>query len=56
MWSFGVVEASPLFDQHLGLLECVEEFEVQALVSELAVKAFAITVLPGTSRFDEERL
>jgi hypothetical protein len=31
---------SPPFDQDLGLYECVEDFTIQQLVTELAVERF----------------
>ena len=54
MRSLGVVEVSPLLDQHLRLLECGEDFHVQALISELAVEAFVVAVLPGRAWRDEQ--
>src|SRR4051794_959434 len=50
-----VVGVSPSLDQHRCLLQAVEDLEVQQLVSELAVEAFAVAVSPGTARLDEER-
>jgi len=49
-----VVLNAPLFDQHLSLPEGVEDLSIKDFVSELAVEAFAIPVLPGAPRFDEE--
>ena len=48
-----VVVMSPSFDQHFSLLQRVEDSHVQYLVSELAVEALVVTVLPGRSWFDE---
>ncbi len=56
MWPFCVVEVSPLFDQHLGLLEGVEDLPVQTLVPELAVEALVVAVLPGAAGRDEQSL
>ena len=50
-----VVVHPPLFDHHLRLLQRVEDLSIQALVSQLAVEAFAVPVLPGTSWFDVQR-
>ena len=52
-WPDRVVMMSPLFDQHFRLLQRVEDFHVQYLVSELAVEALVVTVLLGRSWFDE---
>src|ERR1035437_8556484 len=46
-----VVLHSPLFDHHLRLLQGVEDLSVQALISQLAVEALTVPVLPGTARF-----
>ena len=56
MRPFGVVEAPPLLDEDLCLLQRIEDFHVQALVSELAVEAFAVAVFPWRARLDIERL
>ena len=47
MRSDGVVMMSPTLDQNLGLLEGEEDLAIQAFVSELAVEALVIPVLPG---------
>lgn len=52
----GVVFPPPAFDEHLGLPERVEDLSFQQLVAELAVERFDVAVLPGTARFDVERL
>jgi len=41
-----------LFDEHLCLLECVEDFTVEKLVPEPGIEALAIAVLPWGTRFD----
>ena len=70
MRPYRVVVLSPVFDEHLVrraidaldrlltrlTLQCVENFSVQKLVAELSVKGLVISVLPGASRFDEQRL
>src|SRR4051794_7109264 len=48
-----VVSRAPSFDQRHCLLQAVEDLEVQQLVPELAVEAFAVAVFPGTARLDE---
>jgi hypothetical protein len=45
---------TPLLDHDARFLQAVEDFQVQAFVAELPVKALAIAVLPGTARFDIE--
>ncbi len=54
MRSLRVVEASPLLDQYLRLPQRVEDFHVQALISELAVEALIVAVLPRATRRDEQ--
>src|ERR1022692_823278 len=51
-----VVLHSPLFDHYLCLLQRVEDLSIQALISQLAVEALTVPVLPGTARFDVQRL
>jgi hypothetical protein len=46
----------PAFDQDLCLLQTVEDFAVQKLVSELAIKAFIVTIFPRRTWRDEESL
>src|SRR4051812_43912274 len=50
-----IVVAPPVFDYDLRLLQCVEEFSVQQLITQFAVEALAIAVLPRTSGFDVSR-
>ena len=50
-----IVLLSPSLDQHLRLLQSVEDFHVQKFVSELAIEALVVAVLPGTAGFDVER-
>ena len=45
---------APIFKQHLGLLERVEDLAVQQFVPELTVEAFVVAVLPRASRFDKQ--
>lgn len=51
----GVVVPPPLFDDDLGFSQRVEDLTVEQLVSELAVEAFIVAVLPRAAWFDEER-
>jgi hypothetical protein len=48
----GVVVPAPLFDQHLCLLECIEDFSVQQLIAELPVEGFVVAVFPWAAGFD----
>ena len=56
MRSNGVVVVAPLADDDLGFFQAVEDLAVQQLIAQLAVEAFAVTVLSGASRFDVEGL
>ena len=49
-----VVVLPPLLDDSLGLLQAVEDFAVEQLITELAVEGLAVAVLPGTAWFDEQ--
>ena len=50
MRSLGVVEAPPLLDENFSLPESVADLPVQTFVSELAVEAFIVAVLPSLAR------
>lgn len=52
----GVVVASPLLNDDLRLSQAVEDFPVEAFISELAVEAFVVAILPRTAGVDEQRL
>ena len=52
----GIVVLAPLFDQCLRLFQRAENFTIEQLISELAIEAFIVPVLPWASWFDEERL
>lgn len=46
-----VVVTTPLFSQHLSLLQAVEDFPIQKLISELAIERFTVADyhgLPGS--------
>ena len=51
-----VVLPPPSLDQDLCFGERVEDLAVQQFIAQLPVERFHIAVLPGTSRFDEQRL
>src|ERR1700689_1602376 len=56
VWPHGVVIDPPPFSQHLHLLQRVENFSVQKLVTQLGVEALTVPVLPGRAGFDVQRL
>src|SRR5664279_486888 len=51
-----VVVDPPLLNHHLGLLQRVEDFSVQAFIPQLAVEALAVPVLPRTPGLDVQGL
>jgi hypothetical protein len=51
-----VVVLPPTLDEHLRLLQRVEDLAVQQFVPELAVEGLVVAVLPWTARLDEQRL
>lgn len=51
-----IVVLAPLFDQCPGLFQRAEYLAIEQLVSELAIEAFIVSILPRTSWFDEEGL
>src|ERR1039457_5822817 len=56
MRPYRVVVHSPLLDHHLGLFQRIEDLATQAFISQLAVEAFTVAVLPGTAGLDVQRL
>jgi hypothetical protein len=40
----------------LGLQERIEDLPIQELVAQLAIERFDVAVLPGTARFNVQRL
>src|SRR5271165_5212758 len=56
MWPYRVVVHSPLLDHHLGLLQRIEDLALQAFISQLAVEALTVPVLPGTAGLDVQHL
>ena len=47
---------TPLLDQYPGLFHRAENLAIEQLISELAVEAFIVSILPWASWFDEEGL
>ena len=54
MWSDRIIVSSPAFNQHLRLLQRVEDFSGQKLITELSIKRLVVSILPGTARLDEQ--
>jgi hypothetical protein len=50
-----VVKLPTLLNQHLGFLQRIENLPIQTLVPQFPIKGFAVSVLPRTSRLDEQR-
>lgn len=55
MRTSGVVVLPPHLDDHAYFFERVENLAVQTFIAQLAVERFAVTVLPGAARLDEQR-
>ena len=51
-----IVLPSPPGGQHPGFVHGREDLSIEQFVSELPVEAFDVSVLPGATTFDEERL
>ena len=49
-----VVLIAPPFDEHLGLLQSIEDLSIQELVSQSTVERFNVSVFPRTARLNEE--
>ena len=56
MWPDGVVVAPPRLDQHSGLGEAVEDLSVKQLVTQRAIEALVVAVLPWRAWRDVERV
>ena len=56
MRSCGIEVNAPLLNQYLGVTEAVEQLSIEELISELAVKALAVAVLPWATWRDVCRL
>jgi hypothetical protein len=52
MWADAVVVTTPNLDHNASFLATAEPLEAQALISELAIKAFISAVLPGLAGID----
>jgi len=51
-----IILPTPPFDQYLRFLQIHEYLPLQQFVLQLPVKRLVVPVLPGTARFDVERL
>ena len=47
---------APLYDQHFGLIEAVEDLALEQIVTKLPVEALVVAVLQGAPRFHGEGL
>jgi hypothetical protein len=47
-----IVVATPIFDDHPGFLQRIENLAVEKFVAKLRVEAFAIAVFPRAARLD----
>jgi hypothetical protein len=47
-----IVMATPIFDDHPGFLQRIENLAVEKFVAKLRVEAFAIAVFPRAARLD----
>lgn len=56
MRPFLVVVTASLLDDDPCLLQALKDLTVVQLVAKLADEAFAVSVLPGAARFDEQSL
>jgi hypothetical protein len=45
-----IVFQPPFFNQHLGLLQGIEDLAVEPVIPEFTIEALVVTVLPGTTR------
>ena len=50
-----VVLSAPVLDQNLSLFERAEDLNIEQTISELAVEAFTVSILPRAAGFDEQR-
>ena len=50
----GVVVLAEVLDDPVGLVSIQEQLHVEALIAELAVEAFPVSVLPGAAWLDVE--
>lgn len=49
MESIGIKVNAPLLNQYLGFAFAIEQIPLKQLISELAIEAFAVAVLPRTT-------
>ena len=52
MRTYLIIFLPPLFNQHFSFVKGGKDLPVKLLISELAVKRFNITILPGAVRFN----
>jgi hypothetical protein len=51
-----VIFLTPTLYQDLGLLQGIEDLTVEQLIPQLSIKTLVVAILPGTPRFNLERL
>jgi hypothetical protein len=56
VWPLLVVVLAPALGDDLCLLQAVEDLAVEKLVSQLAIEALAVAVLPGAAWLNEQGL
>lgn len=49
MWRDRVVMVLPVFDEHLGLLQCVEDLSIEKFVLEFPIEGLVEAVRPWAS-------
>ena len=56
MGTNSIILFPPLLDQYLGLFQCIKDFSVEQLISELAVEQFVVTIFPRAARLNIQGL
>ena len=49
-----IVPDPPVFNDHFGFFQAVENLAVEQLIPELSVEALNVAVFPGAARLDEK--
>ena len=50
-----VIMVAPIFDNDLRFSQGVKHLTIQTFIAQTPIKAFIVTILPWTARFDEGR-
>ena len=56
MRAFVIVVAAPIFNDDLSLVQRLEDFSVQKLITQAGVEALDVAIFPRAARFDVSRL